>query len=147
MMFKRPNDAKVGDTVAVYRWNGSYSRKVTFATVTKVSPRKITLDNGEAFKTSDWHVWGEKPTYRAGVELVDETTGRQLQKNIDEEATCKTLALEANEVLSKVEIDRFRRYASGWRRVDLKNAIADRKQAMLAAVAEFDRITAALEEM
>lgn len=147
-MFTRPKNAQIGDTVAIYSWNGSYSRKVVFAKVTKVSARKITLDTfPNAFKTSDWHVWGEKPMYRAGVELVDEATGLRFQKQIDDEAACKVLAAEANEALGKIEVDRFRRYASGWRRVDLKNAIEHRKKVMTDVIAEFDRLISTLEEM
>lgn len=146
-MFNRPNDAQVGDAVAIYKWNGSYSKQIIFTTVTKVSKRKITVDHEIAFKTSDWRLWGEERAYRCGVELVDEATGKRIQAQIDEEAVCKIIARDANEALAKIDTDRFSRYACGWNRTDLKKAIEMRKQAMLDAVAGFDQMIATLEAM
>ena len=145
-MFKDPENAQVGDTVAVYEWT-SYSTKVTFVKVTKVTPRKVTVDNGMAFKTSTWRQWGKESGYRSGVKLVDEETGLHLQKRNEEAALCKVIARDANEALAKIDTDRFSRYAMDWNKVDLKNAIGARKQAMLNAVAGFDQMLATLENM
>ena len=62
-------------------------------------------------------------------------------------ALCKVIARDANEALAKIDTDRFSRYAMDWNRVDLKNAIGARKQAMLNAVAGFDQMLATLENM
>lgn len=161
MMLTRPNDAQVGDKVAgykrnfhlYYKWNGLHSRKVMFGWVSKVSTRKITVEfaDGEqmSFKTSNWQVWGEERHLRS-VELVDEATGLRLQRQIDEEVVCKTVARDANETISKLDLGQFGQYLAyldRWSQIDLKNAIETRKQAMQEAILGFDKMIATLEKM
>ncbi|RPJ29435.1 MAG: hypothetical protein EHM33_00890 [Chloroflexi bacterium] len=81
------SDLKVGDTVVIDPYTGSfYARVYQFATVTKVGSKKITTDKGE-FSARHGGTWGGSPYHGACIEIgvtIQDAEAHNLEVKADE---------------------------------------------------------------